>query len=168
MLACFNTAAACFYSSATCMLPWFCCLHASIVLLLAWFHGSAACMVPWFCCLHGSMVLLLAWSRCPSMNMLLMQLQSTSTIMVLLIMLPWFSATCMLQLFCYLMHLLLTCILTEASHLVLYFVQLEQSLNYLGAAAHLATPLPSPMATADELTVGSPYIQCVACDLLCL
>ena len=71
---------------ATCTLccynPWFCCLHASIVLLLACFHssacsvlllgcfhGSVACMLPYssaacmlqFCCLNASIVLLLPW-----------------------------------------------------------------------------------------------------------
>ena len=39
------------------MLTEFCCLHDSMVLLLACFHGSAACMLPRFCCLHASMIL---------------------------------------------------------------------------------------------------------------
>ena len=51
---------ACFYSSAACMLPWFCCLHASIVLLLACFHSSTACML-WFCCLHDTVFVMLPY-----------------------------------------------------------------------------------------------------------
>ena len=54
---------ACF-SYAACtdasMVLQFCCLHVSIVLLLPCFHSSATSMLPWFCYLHATMVLLLA------------------------------------------------------------------------------------------------------------
>ena len=49
------TCTLCYYN------PWFCCLHASVVLLLACFYSSAACMLPWFCCLHASVLMLVCF-----------------------------------------------------------------------------------------------------------
>ena len=103
---------------ATCTLccynQWFCCLHATIVLLLACFHGSAsyrcfssaACMLQ-FCCLHASVLLLACFS----------------------------SAACMLQ-FCCLhasMVLLLACFHGSAASMLLYIVLLLPCYN--GSAA---------------------------------
>ena len=71
-----------------CMLPYFSfsCLHASIVLLLAYCDGSAACMV------------LLSFHEYVAHAVTCFHR------IVLLIMLPWFNATdyatCLLQLFC--------------------------------------------------------------------
>ena len=94
LLACFNS---CLHASVLLQ----CCLHASFLFF---------CMLPWFCCLHACMMVLLSFHEYVA------HVVACFHRTVLLIMLPWF---CYLHasIFFYMMHLLLTCISTEASHL---------------------------------------------------